>query len=117
MLLAVAVWILSLAVVAGAILALWHLRGTDDVPFAAGLAHGAAGAVGLAILLFSLRGPPRGVEAGAGSFGTTAAVLFGGALLTGVVVLLVRKKGPVIAIHAGIAVTGYVLLLAWDSLG
>ncbi len=118
--LAVAVWVLSLAVVAGTILALWHLRGPDEglgPPLAAGLAHGAAGAVGLVILLFALRGPPRGVEAGAGSFGTTAAVLFGGAILTGVVVLLVRKKGTVIAIHAGIAITGYVLLLAWDALG
>jgi len=119
-LLAVAVWILTLAVVAGSVLALWHLRSTDDAtrpPLSAGLAHGAAGAVGLAVLLLALRGPPRGIEAGAGSFGTTAAILFGAALLTGIVIFFVRNKAVVIAIHAGIAITGYVLLLAWDSLG
>jgi hypothetical protein len=42
--------------------------------------------------------------------------LFAGALLTGGVLLL-RRKGAVMAIHAGIAIIGYVLLLAWNSLG
>jgi hypothetical protein len=71
----------------------------------------------LAILLFTLRGPARGVDAGVGSFGLASAVLFAGAVLTGVVLLLLRRKGVVMAIHAGIAITGYVLLLAWDALG
>lgn len=112
---------LSVAVVAGTILALWHLKATDDgafrPPLAAGIAHGVVGAVGLGLLLLALLGPPRGVEAGAGSFGTVAAVLFAGALVTGVVVLMIRRKAIVIAIHAGIAITAYVLVLAWSAVG
>jgi hypothetical protein len=73
--------------------------------------------VGLVILLFALRGPARGVAAGVGSFGTTSAVLFAGALLTGIAVLLLRRKAVAMSIHAGFAVTAYVLLLAWNSLG
>jgi hypothetical protein len=102
------------------VLALWHLRATDGVagpPLAAGIAHGGVGAVGLAILLFALRGPARGVDAGVGSFGFASAALFAGAVLMGIVLLLLRRKGVVMAIHAGIAITGYVLLLAWDALG
>ncbi len=69
------------------------------------------------MLLFALRGPARGVGAGVASFGTIAAVLFAGALLTGVMVLLLRRNALAIAVHATIAITSYVLLLAWNSLG
>ncbi len=84
-----------------------------------GLLHGMIGAIGLLVLLLVLRGPPRGVAEGAGYFGTTAAWLMGAALVTGVVVLLRRQNAPtaMIAIHSGFAITGYVLLLAWSSLG
>jgi hypothetical protein len=44
-------------------------------------------------------------------------VLFSAALLSGLGLLLLRRKGVVMAVHAGIAITGYVLLLAWNSLG
>ncbi len=118
----VSVWLLSAAVIAGTVLALWHLRGNEAgsrPPPAAGLAHGAAGAAGLAALLLALQGPPRGVAAGAGSFGATAAWLFAAALLTGAAVLFRRRQGPAVmmAVHAGVAVTGYVILLAWNALG
>jgi hypothetical protein len=96
------------------------LRATDDAtqpPLAAGIAHGVMGAVGLVILLFALQGPARGVEAGAGSFGMVSAILFAAAALLGVLLLLLRRKAAVMAIHAGIAITAYVLLLAWDALG
>lgn len=83
----------------------------------AGIAHGVVGAVGLLVLVLALRGPPRGVSAGVGSFGMEAAVLFAGAVLTGIIIVLLRRRAIVMAIHAGIAITGYVLLLAWDSLG
>lgn len=96
---------------------LWHLRGTSRPPLVAGIAHGLVGTVGLAALLLALRGPPRGVAAGAGSFGAVSAVLFAGAVLTGIVMLALRRNGAVMAIHAGIAITAYVLLLAWSSLG
>lgn len=73
--------------------------------------------MGLGALLLALRGPARGIANGVGSFGTTAAALFAAALVTGVVLLMLRRKPLVMAIHAGIAITGYVLLLAWDALG
>jgi hypothetical protein len=112
-----AVWILTLAVVAGTGLGLWHLRGISRPPFVAGIAHGMVGAIGLGVLLIALRGPPRGVENGVGSFGTTAAVLFAAAGVTGVILLLLRRKPLLMAIHAGLAITAYMLLLAWNSLG
>ncbi len=68
-------------------------------------------------MLFTLQGPARGVATGVSSFGTTSATLFAGAVLTGIALLLLRRKPVVMAIHAGIAITGYVLLLAWNSLG
>jgi hypothetical protein len=117
-LLSLSVGLLTLAVLAGTILGLWHLRGAaSGPPMSAGIAHGLSGAAGLAALLLALRGPPRGVAAGAGSFGTTSAVLFVAALACGVAVFLLRRKGNavVMAIHAGLAITGYVLLLAWSS--
>jgi hypothetical protein len=115
-----AVWILTVAVAAGTVLALWHLRVSDDVKapsLAVGIAHGVVGAVGLGVLLLALRGPTRGVDAGVGSFGAVSAGLFAGALATGIGILLLRRKAIVMTIHAGIAITGYVLLLAWNSLG
>jgi hypothetical protein len=87
------------------------------LPMGAGIAHGTLGVVGLGLLLLALRGPTRGVDTGVAYFGTTSAALFGGAVLTGLVMLLLRRNAVVMAIHAGIAITGYVLLLAWASLG
>nr|WP_294529511.1 hypothetical protein [uncultured Rhodopila sp.] len=119
----VAVALLTVAVAVGAGLALWHLRATDGgasgPPALVGALHGVIGAIGLGVLLLVLRGPARGVAAGVGSFGTTAAWLFGAALLTGIAVLMRRQRVPavMIAIHSGFAITGYVLLLAWNSLG
>jgi hypothetical protein len=112
-----AFWVLTLAVAAGSALALWHMRGLSRPPLAAGIAHAAIGAVGLGLLLLALGGPPRGVAAGAGSFGTIAAGLFTVALLTGFLLLLLQRKGVIMAIHAGIAITGYVMVMAWALLG
>jgi hypothetical protein len=112
-----AFWILTLAVAAGSGLALWHMRGLSRPPLPAGIAHATVGAVGLGLLLLALGGPPRGVAAGAGSFGAIAAGLFTVALLTGFVLLLLQRKGVVMAIHAGIAITGYVMVMAWALLG
>jgi hypothetical protein len=118
-LITVAVWVLTCAVAAGTLLALLHLRATDKAslpPRVAGLAHGLVGATGLGFLLLALTGAARGIDAGVGSFGAISAGLFAGAILTGSL-LLFRRNGIVMAIHAGIAITGYVLLLAWNSLG
>jgi len=116
-LVAAAVWILTFAVAAGSGLALWHLRPDSRPPLAAGITHGIIGTTGLVALLLALRGPVRGVETGVGSFGTISATLFAVASVTGVALLLLRRKPLVMAIHAGIAITGYMLLLAWNALG
>lgn len=119
-LISLAVWTLTVAVAAGTILALWHLRATGGMgrpPLAVGVVHGIVGTAGLVALGFALRGPPRGVDAGVGSFGSIAASLFAGAVVTGLAVQLLRRKPIVMAVHAGIAITGYVLLLAWNALG
>jgi hypothetical protein len=101
------------------LLALLHLRATDKAslpPLSAGIAHGLIGATGLGFLLLALGGPPRGIDTGVGSFGIMSAILFAAAILTGISLLL-RRSGIVMAVHAGIAITGYVLLLAWNALG
>jgi hypothetical protein len=119
-LLQAAIWVLTLAVVAGTVLGLWHLRATEGgsrPPLAVGLAHGLAGMIGFALLLVALRGPARGVANGVAAFGPGAASLFAAALVTGLGVLLLPGKSLTMAIHAGIAITGYALLLAWVALG
>jgi hypothetical protein len=112
-------WLLTLAVAAGTILALLHLRGGSRPPLAAGLAHAAVGTLGLILLLPFAFGAPRGIASGSAAFGPIAACLLIGALLTGAVVLLRRRNGPVVtmAIHAGLAIAGYVMLLAWYAVG
>jgi len=72
--LSAAFYLLTLAVAAGTILALWHLRGSaaPRPPAAAGIAHGLVGAFGVALLWPAAFGPPRGVASGAGSFGPMA---------------------------------------------
>jgi hypothetical protein len=97
-----------------------HLKAdTGRPPPWAGLLHGLAGIVGLAILLLALRGPERGIASGVGAFGSIAAWLFAAAVATGVLIWIRRRKGPVgtMIVHAGIAVTAWAMLLAWNALG
>lgn len=120
--LSASVWILSLAVVAGSVLGMLHLRASEGVrrpPLWMGIAHGLTGAVGLALLVPVLRGPPRGAASGTTTFGPMAGWLFVAALATGALLLARRKRGPALTmvVHAGLAVTGWVLLLAWNALG
>jgi hypothetical protein len=89
----------------------------------AGAAHGIAGAAGVVLLLMALRGPPRGVATGSSSFGLEAAVLLGAALLAGLaIVVLARQRvreravTGAMVVHALLAVTGYVLWVAYASL-
>lgn len=119
--LSLAIIILSAAVLAGIVLVLLHLRGVSP-HWIIGALHGAAGAAGLGALILALRGPPRGVLTGVASFGADAAVLAAGALAMGLgIVALARRSrrgvGLAIAVHATLAITAYVLLLAYVSLG
>lgn len=98
-----------------------YVRGTSLRWLVAGVIHGLTGAVGLGLLVIALQGPRRGDAMGVGSFGVAAAVLFGLALLLGPLIrLLVRRVphvgGVIIATHASLAITAFVLFLAWASL-
>ena len=63
--------------------------------------------------------PCRIAVIGAGSFGNIAGWLFAAAVLTGATILTRRRKAPTVtmAIHSGIAITAYVMLVAWYSVG
>ena len=83
-----------------------------------GVLHGCLGAGGFAALLLALRGPPRGVAMGVGSFGRVAAVLLAVALLAGLTMLVIRSRawqvsGLIIGIHATMAISGIVILAAY----
>ena len=112
---------LSAAVALGVVRALGHLRGSPP-SWTLGALHGVVGTAGLGALLLALRGPPRGVLTGVTSFGAIAAVLAAGALTVGlgIAVLARRGRGGVglaIAVHATLAITAYVILLAYAALG
>jgi hypothetical protein len=118
--LTLAFWILAATVVLGSGLAFAHLRASRLPPWPVGALHGVAGATGLAVLIMALQGPARGAEYGVSSFGPAATALVALALLMGLVVLLLarrfkRTSGLAIAIHSTIAVTAFVLLLAYVS--
>jgi bacteriorhodopsin len=119
-------WVLSATALAGVVLVLLHLRATSPGQrphWMVGAAHGIAGATGVVLLLVALRGPPRGVATGSSSFGVEAAVLLAAALLAGLlIVVLARQRAPertvtgAMVVHALLAVTGYVLWVAYASL-
>ena len=92
--------------------------GTALPPWPLAALHALLALGGFGLLLAALQGPPRGADQGTGSFGTIAAALFvvaalfGGGLLAG----RLRRRPPgttLIGIHAMIAVTGFVILMAY----
>ena len=104
----------------GVALALRYIRGTATRRPVGGFIHGLTGAVGLGLLIFALQGPRRGDAMGVGSFGLVAAALFGLALTIGPLVPLLTHRSPrmaglIIAAHASLAITAFVLFLAWAS--
>jgi hypothetical protein len=115
----VAFTLLLIAAALGSVLAMLGFR--PEVPPPAqvyGVLHGCLGAGGFAALVMALRGPPRGVAMGVGSFGAIAAVLLGVALLAGLIMLAIRLRarqvsGLIIGIHATIAISGIVILAAY----
>ena len=102
----------------GAALTLFYLRDVRRPRL--GIIHGLIGAGGLSLLVIVLQGPPRGEAMGAGSFGVVASVLFGIALAFGPLIALAYRRSPrvagfLIATHASLATTAFVLFLAWAS--
>ena len=85
-----------------------------------GWLHGGLGVAGFVLLLAGLRGPARGVEQGAGSFGVVAAGFVGAAVLLGAFVFAarIRNRTPAMlamGVHATLAVGGLVMLLSYLS--
>ena len=83
--------------------------------------HGLVGGAGFVALLLGLRGPPRGVHQGAGSFGLMAAGFLAATLLVAlsIVAAQLRRRPPpglAVAIHATLAVGGFVMLAAYASM-
>jgi hypothetical protein len=113
---------LAAAVALGSALAVIHMRGRTAaaIPWPLGAAHGLLGIAGLTCLLLSLRGPPRGLDQGVASFGAISAGLIALAALAGGGILFMhvvkkRRAGSLIALHATLAVTGFVILVAYLS--
>lgn len=100
----------AVAAVGGVILAAHVLRG-KFAPWALSLLHALLGATGLVLLLALLAqgSAPRGVMIG---FGVLLVAALGGFFLAS---FHLRKKlppAPVVVIHAGVAVAGFLTLLA-----
>jgi hypothetical protein len=120
-LLSAAAWLLGLASLAGlALVILSQKVRPKGRAWWPGVLHGVLGLAGLGVLLLALRGPARGIEAGAGSFGLVAAVLVGLAALAGLTVFVtrLRRRTPstvALGVHATFAIAGVVMLAAYLS--
>ena len=124
MLLIVAIAILSLTVLAGGWLGaqvlLLELPPPAGVSWR-GLAHGAAGMVGFAVLVAALRydaPTPRALRMGSGQFGNFAGALVAGAVLAGLTMLLLQlRRRPIpiglVAAHGLLGITGYTLVVTY----
>ena len=114
-----AFWLLLAAAVLGGGLALLYMCGRAlRAPWPIGILHGALGTTGLAALLLVLRNglPPSAM--GTTGFAPAAAVLLGIALLLGLVIGLRRRPtGVLVAVHASVAIAGFVVLWTVVSLG
>jgi hypothetical protein len=121
--LAAAFMSLATAVLLGSVLAALHGReGAAPPPWPLGALHGLIAIGGVGCLVLALRGPPRGIDQGTGSFGAIAAGLVALAALVGLALLAARLRrrrmsGALIGLHATLAVSGFVVLLAYVLAG
>jgi hypothetical protein len=121
--LALATLLLGVAVMLGAAAAVPRLGRTERAPpWWLAAAHGTVALAGLALLIFLLPGARRGAATGAQSFGAIAALLLAAAALAGLTMLALhwqkrRVAGPLIGLHATLAVGGFVILVVYLLLG
>ena len=115
--------ILGTAVLLGTALFVLHLRpGQTAAPPPLAALHGLLGIGGLLCLILALRNAPLRPGHGTASFGTISAVLIAVAALLGGGILAMRlvkspgkrsRAGALIAVHATVAVSGFVILAAY----
>lgn len=107
------------AVLLGSLLAVFYLRTTAAAaaPWLLALLHGALGIGGLGLLALTLRGPPRGLDQGTGTFGMISFGLLALAATAGIGLLVAHlrrwRAGPLLGLHATLAVGGFVILAAY----
>jgi hypothetical protein len=116
--------ILGAAVFLGSVLAVLHLRteGAVAPPWTLAALHGFLAIAGLGGLALALRGPPRGLDQGTGSFGMIAVALMASAAVLGAGFLATRLRkrrlaGMAVAVHATLAVSGFVILAVYVLAG
>lgn len=118
-----AVLVLAIAALLGSVLAALHWR--EDAappPWPLGALHGLIAIAGFGCLALALRGPPRGLDQGTGAFGTIAAALVALAALAGLALFTARLRrrrlsATLIGVHATLAISGFVVLLAYVLAG
>ena len=114
-------WLLTGGVLMGLVLiALSQVVPHGRQPWWPGALHGGLGFAAFCLLLVGLRGPARGVQQGAGSFGLVAAWLLAAALCGGgwIAFAHLRRRSPsmlVIGLHATLGVVALVMLAAYLS--
>jgi hypothetical protein len=109
----------------GVTLALLYIRGASTRRPVVGAIHGLTGAAALGLLILALQRQGQDFQLradamGVGYFGIFAAVLFSIALTLGLLIPLLARRlpnvaGAMIAAHASVAITAFVLFLAWAS--
>jgi len=121
---ALSLLLVTVAVLLGAAASIWHIRdpATGSRPPAwLAVTHGALASAGVILLIFALGETPDASASGVAGFDDGAVVLFAVAILAGLAIPALRRwrgrvPGVLVAVHAGIAVTGYVIFLAWAFL-
>lgn len=116
-----ALWILSAALLIGVFMGVRFVGGGPLSAPAIGAVHGLLGVSGLVVLVVALTHGITGGEYGVAPFGPTAAILGGLAVIAGLGIAFLRRRrtgalGLVVAVHACLAVTAYVLLLTYVAL-
>jgi hypothetical protein len=120
-----AFWVLSAAVAVGAVLFAGHL-GAGKIPArAVGYGHAALGIAGFVLLVVALMHRQAMEDRyGIAVFAPVGAIFVAIALVLGLVIAFRQARSrrrrirlPIVGAHATIAVTGYVLLLAYVALG
>jgi hypothetical protein len=113
---------LTVAVILGLGLSLFHLGVVRWRSWIFGALHGVIGAMGLGILAFALKGPAHGFANGVQSFGKIAAITAAAALVGGCVYVLLpemsrRGTNVLIGAHATLGIAAYVFLSGYILLG